>query len=626
MSKSYNLNRIKLTGKLTEKTPSCVIQEILKSHNICNYKKISSSSELLSEIQKIETYRCHNFAEPLSLNDLRLIATFVNADSNTWTKSSLLKAYDFMFSFNKEDLSNICYGQLSYETPNVYNACMLYSLCVHYNINTYWNMTVKMMVSSLKNLNVKIGELRNQVTSYIQKLDKSNLINLINFSSLINLTKQNNVEEDTQIETDTLNIEQVNIPPLLTLDNEKLLQSLNRYKDTSYLLKKIIPQNHTDAIILAALIYNLNLTESTVPLQEFLEIKKVDKIQLYVPVDLNFRKKYLCNSTWYNLSLHWEPKLSFIYDETGLIKLCTHEGYEAEDFRNYGTEALLQISRISMNVYMGKNPYYSGDEDDNTTPIELHDITELSNNQCLTLGNIETKEMSTYKIEELAEYFIQMRDFTNPHKITEMLENRIIKKIKIYASNALNKKMLHAIEVVEDWKKYSSKHTEKLRNLYKNNSEILILINKILEAGLYMRGWKVTSQEYPIKENKTQYVTGMYDKIESNVATSIDAVFECLKTYSIEEQKVLNELPLFRISVSENINKIDVQSFVITPDLDDGHSIFERLKIVANGDTHKNVKSCIRVSSNIILISVFYYTKALGLNEPFDINDLDHIS
>ncbi len=625
MSKNYILNRVKLTGKLNEKTPGCVIQEILKSHNIYNYKKIFSISDAITEIKKIETYRCHNFMEPLSINDLRLIATFVNADSNNWTKSSLLKAYDFMFNFNKEDLTNIAYGQLSYETPNVYNACMLYSLCLHYNINTYWNMTPKMMVSSIKTLNIKIVELRAQLTLYIHKLDKNNLINLLNFSTIIQKGIQNtNVEEE--IISETFNCEPTNIQPLLTLDSEKLTQSLNKYKDTSYILKQINPQNHIDAIILAALIYNLNLTESSVPLQEFSEIKKIDNIQLYIPIDLSFRKKYICNSSWYNLSLHWEPKLSFIYDETGLIKLCTHEGYTAEDFRNYGTEALLQISRLSMNVYMGKNPYYSGDANDNTTPIELHDISELSTNQCLTLGNIETKEMSTYKIEELAEYFIQMRDFTNPHKTTEMLENRIVKKIKGYASNILNKKMLRAIEIVEDWKKYSTKHTEKIRVIYKLNPNILTLINKILEAGMYMRGWKVTSQDFPIKENKTQYVTGMYDKIETNVTEAIDDIFECLKTYSIEEQKILNELPLFRISVSENTNKIEVHSFIVTPDADDGHSIFERLKIVSNGDTHKNVKSCIRVSSNIILISVFYYMKALSLSEPFDINDLDHIS
>ena len=43
-------------------------------------------------------------------------------------------------------------------------------------------------------------------------------------------------------------------------------------------------------------------------------------------------------------------------------------------------------------------------------------------------------------------------------------------------------------------------------------------------------------------------------------------------------------------------------------------------------DKYKNMKSCIRLTSNIILVSAYYYICALGLSEPFRLEDLDHIS
>jgi hypothetical protein len=70
----------------------------------------------------------------------------------------------------------------------------------------------------------------------------------------------------------------------------------------------------------------------------------------------------------------------------------------------------------------------------------------------------------------------------------------------------------------------------------------------------------------------------------------------------------------------------DVINYIITPDPDDGTSMIDRLQIVLKGDKHKNMKSCIRLSSNILLVSTYYYLLSLGVSEPFNIRELDHIS
>lgn len=604
MSQRIVLNRLLITGKLNDTTPSCVVMEILQAHNISMVKSINNLSEMITQISNIERYRPNIVEGDMSNRNLSLIATFVNCKSSTWTKSSLLKAYDHLINFDRDEIKNIVYGQKTYNDLNVYNACMLYSLCLKNGIKTDWTTTPEMMLFSIQQLSIKTSQLRGQLSSLIEKLNKVDLVNLMNQIQVKNLDL---------IDDEVIGIKNEVQQPLLEIDTQELKSVMDKYQNTKYLLKHVNPTSHNEAIILASLLYNLNLTESLVPLDEFREIRKVRNLNLYIPIDKTFKSRYVRNPEWYDLTLFWEPKLSFIYDDEGLKKLCLHEGFDQEDFRQYGYDSLLHISRISQNIFMGKNVY----SDEDMTPIMLHDISELNNYECITLGNIETKELITYSIDELANFFMETKDYKNPSKVKEMLEKRVTKKIKMYAYKIQHTKMIQAINVVENWRKYSSEHSEKLRFIYLKNNSIVDILYKVLECGMYMRGWKVTSNSYPLKESNTLGVENALVKIESNVYESITQIFEKVETYSDHEKRVLDDLPLLKISD---------KSFIVTPDPDDGRSILERLKFVINGDKHKTMKSCIRLTSNIVLVSVYFYLLSLGLPEPFSVNDLDHIT
>jgi len=616
MNNEYLLNRLKITGKLNEKTPHYVITEIIRAHNICIVKPISSVEELIKDIKMVESYRCMTIKEPFSNKDLRLLATYVNIDYNTWTKTSLLSAYKHMHDVNQDvDLSKIYYGQKSYENIDAYNSCMLYGLCVKNGIQTEWNMKPETMCFLLKQTLLSISSLKEQLLTCVENLNKSSLVNLINKAVNSNKLILSEVNEPIITKETPKN----KLPPVISLEVSDLTDSLNRYKNSAYILQQINPKTHYDAVILAALNYNLNLTESKHPFEEYMRIKEVKNISLYKPVDLEFRKRYLTNPDWYNLSTHWEPKLSFIYDENGLKKLCVYEGFDHEDFRSYGFDSLLQISRISFNAFLGKNVYST----EEYTPIELNEIKDLHNNECITLGNVETKDMTTYTFNELADHFAHAKNFTNPAKLTESLDKRIIRKIGLYASKLNYVKMLEAIEVVEKWKSYSSEHTDKLRSIYHHNYNITDILYKILECGMYMRGWRVSSEKYPIGESLTisDKIENAALRIDTNVVNSINDVFDRLKLYRDEEIKILENLPLIKTSIDgDNIN------YIVSPDPDDGSSIFERLRIVLGGEKYKNMKSCIRLTSNILLISVHYYLCSLGIHEPFNIRELDHIT
>lgn len=606
MSKIYNLNRLSVTGKLNETTPFCVVLEIAQAHNIVNQFKVENFQDNLSLIQEILKYRTEKLEEPLSSNNLRYLAFYINRNSSSWTKSTLLEAYNHMHHFDKDDLSKIFYGQKTYENIYCYNNSMLYALCKHHHINTTWNMTTEQMTSSLHRLNLQISNLQNQITSLIYKANKSSLINILNCNF--------------ELHTEDISLPKTpekDLPPILNLEFDELKSSLEKYKDTRFLLKQIHPKSHSDAVILAALIYNLNLNESSIPYSEYLRLKEVKDLNLYIPVDENFRNKYIKNPSWYDLSINWEPKLSFIYDENGLRKLCNYEGFEIEDYRNFSYESLLQISRISTNVYLGKNVY----SDEEYTPISLNTIDDLHNNECLHIGNMESKNSLTYTFDELASHFYQAKEYTNPSNLSELLPNRIINKIKQQAFVLKQTKMLEVIESVNIWKSFSGEFTNKLRNCYSNNPKIVDILYQLLELGMYMRGWKVVSEEYPLISNLTLNKENELEKIEQNVSTNITKFFDMLEIYSSEEKDILTSLPLMKVAIHKG-----VKSFIITPDEEDGKSIVERLQIVVNGNIHKNTKSCIRVTSNILLVTVYYYIISLELPEPFILDKMDYIT
>jgi len=616
------LNRLDITGTLDETTPFCVVKEIFQAHNLSIAKfneKDMKFSQLQIEISKLNSYRPIVLFGDLNEN-IRYIATFVNSECKTWTRKSLIKAYNHLLNFPRDDPSifqNIKYSQKDNDSWDSFNACMLYSLCRKYHIETHCETTPFQMAESLNKLSMDPSKLRSRLIPLLETLNKSQLINI--YSLLERDTKKN--IPLIPIEDIVYNKRNEENKPMVFLDQDKLKQCYQKFVDTRYLLNCINPKSHFESIVLTGMLYNLNITESKFPLQEYQELAEVKNPEMYVPIDEAFRKKFLLNKSWYQLSHHWCPALNFLYSDKELKGFCQQEGYNSEDFRNYDVTNLLHMSRISVNVYMGKNVY----SDQEHTPINLDTISELNNTDCITLGIVsENKTLKTYSISELCDLFTNYKSYTNPENQKESLNERVVKKLHYFASHYAMINLTKAISIVEKWKQYSNGFSENLRQIYNKNSSISIFLDKILEAGMYMRGWKVISEKYPFSETQTKLINSeLQYEIEQKVYTSILDVQNWLQNENIteEERKVLKSLPLMKFS-HEGETKI----FILTPDPEDGASIMDRLQIVLDGNKYKNMKSCIRLSSNILLHSVYFYICSLGLPEPYNIFELEHIT
>lgn len=621
------LNRLDITGVLNEKTPYCVIQEIIKAHNISISKiddKDIKFSQVQAEVTKLNSYRPTTLIGSLEKN-LRYVATFVNPECKTWTQKSLLKAYNHMMNFPKENpeiLKNISYGQKDRDNIDAFNACMLYALCKKYGIETNWKMSPEQMVNLIQKLTTDTNKLRTSLIPIIESLSKSQLINvyaLLDQSPKKNIPLMNLPDKDSRSLTDPKSS-----APMVYIDNEKLVQYYKKFTDINYLILTIQPRNHFEAIVLSSMIYNINITESRFPLLEFEELNEVKNIDLYVPIDSIFRKKYLYNKSWYMISHHWCPELSFVYSKKDLLSFCSEEGYTADDFRNFDPNNLLHMSRISMNIYLGKNVY---NIEQDYTPVHMHDLKEMNNTNCLTFGIVsEITSLKTFSIDEICDTLINYKNYVNPDNTKERLPEKVIKKLHHIANHLNNIELLKAISVVEKWKQYSNEFSESLRQIYKNNNNVITYLHKVMECGMYMRGWKVVSEsdKYPLSEEQTKLFNSDFQfKIEEKVFESINALKEYLDSDQLneDEKSILKSLPLMKFS-HEGETKI----FVLTPDPEDGTSIMHRLEIVLDGNKYKNMKSCIRLSSNILLSSVYFYLCSLGLPEPFNIFEVENIT
>ena len=262
------LHRAKITGILDENTPFCVVKEILQAHNLSSVKideKDIKFSILQNEVQKINSYRPTVLMGKLEDN-LRYIATFVNPECRTWTKNSLIKSFHHLNHFldDEIDISTIQYSQKDPNNIEAYNACMLYGLCKKYQIETHWKMTGIQMLQLIQKYTLDIHQLRSGLIPLIDILTKSQLLSIysiLNRKTTDSSSFQPLIQGSRTTRTDVLTVKK-DIPPLLTLDPIKLVEVHKQFIDMTFLLSSIEPKTHFEAIVLFALLYQLNITES----------------------------------------------------------------------------------------------------------------------------------------------------------------------------------------------------------------------------------------------------------------------------------------------------------------------------------------------------------------------------
>lgn len=672
------LSRLYITGPITINTPTCVIIEILNAHGIIldmnyfsddpsNINSIDQSnirSDIINDITNTINSNPICINEPYDNDAFRYIARFVN-NTVQWPISKLLDAFKFLVHFYTDSppplSKDFIVGQQTCENPRSLNACILYKYCMYHNLHVTSNYTIDHMAMALRMWFELESSLHTHIKSHLDiHLSKHHLINILMY--LKRIPRNFNLSDDEyEPDTEPSSTEISKVKPSSfeeKSDNTKkkitfelLEKNKKEYEATSKRLSKfsrnldsVKPNTDSEAVVVSCLRYSIDISEAESPLYEF--SKLVKEGTSYIPSDIKLKqRKFTLYPNTHSLYLDrcFNPHLPFeCYSDYVLRELAKREGiiHSVDDLgrlhsrysqmRTRDIYDALQLSILLNTFYHGIYPHSQQE-----TLITLESISSMYFDECVSYG-VKDSPMVIFKYSELKETFEQYRSFVNPSsKTNELFSDQSINKLLFLCqtpryecepseSHLERKKLSEVILKIRCYTHSKFSECQDFYKLYSSSSpSIQLSIRDTLESlhrlAMFMRGWDGIGP-LPIS------LAPVHDqlKIDQRVCSEIvafESKCESLNTSSSHSVSPPIGTRIFHLPLLKYKGK----SFVSSSSSEDGFNIIERLTIVKSGSS-KTVSSCIRLTSNWLSASAYYYLDLIGHKPPYDISQLSNIS
>lgn len=607
------LNRLDIVGGIDHNTPLVVLIEICKASSI----KIDEVSKMIKKIYRYKgVFITRNFEN--NMEDLRLIASYVNIDHPQWKRAPLLKAYNFLssfsdinycknFRFNK--IRNI--GPQTLFSPKSLNACVLYKLCKVNNLFIDLHTTIEEMNDKLKlfyQISSNFRMLTDIKTTIFNSLkfdmDNSKLVNIL---SMIHYPLVNNIEQEEQ-EKEQYN-EFYSIPNynLLSVTTDDILSEDRRE-----------PRNHIEAVIMAALYYKLDISNCSNPKIEY----ELLKITPYFPHDENLKNRLKLSSIHEDFLLNpylnrcFNPNFPMnMYNTEDLINLCVNEGINIQD--EYYT--FLQMAYLTESFVHGKQGNII-----NTTNTFLQNINNLDYNEVVVYGIRNENQMRVFTYGELKDTFSSYKRFTNPATNETFSEEGINKLYSLTKKDKFpnesdeqyleRKELGDVIDRIKLYISSTNSYLYRFVNTYEqseNKKKIESALTTLLHLAMYMRNWSGIG-DFPLTSEQTNYDLEKQIEIDHRVT-------QCLLNFENKCEDIdidILNLPLMQYRAGE---------FITVNDESEGLTIKDRIRIIRCGENQSGIASCIRLSSNKFIATSYYYMIVIGMRLPFNISEVSHI-
>jgi len=678
---AVTLSRLEITGAITGTTPICVILEIAQSVGVdFDATRIADPHYITSIIATIDGAHITKVTENVHGEDtghgfgsaeLSFVARYVNGNLK-WRVTPLIMAFRHLriYASGTPPIPEGQWhcGQKTPDAPYNYDACMLYRLCRYFSIPTTRNSTLEEMASVVRMMDTNIDDLRGQLQATVQGFSKAELIALLCTPacqagrSTVKLPRRILPLPDTSPVFD---------PRYLS---QEQLAEAHRVLTTPAVLTRIAPANAYEAIMLAAVAYQVNLTECRDPLAELASMGAGIAPTHYTPVDPVFAVRYVRNPAHFNVRTTWTRKLPQLYSTEELERFVRSEGYTIAESRHANHAELLHMSRISSTFHLGWHP----DAANERSPIKLEDLKEMDRRALVSYGIDDGGPLTTFTLEELAETFTAARNYTNPMKPTEVIPPRAIAKLLLLCQRHLSPEvvvaapngrrvrrdmgaevrqllqqvtslrqpppppvaqrrsievpsalddaytqLLQAIQRVEAVNMATSAHAQALRVAYDNSdvggkTQLRECLQGLMEMAGYMRAWKVGSMTFPITSQECMYDLSRQQEINDNATMAINAYEARVQALAPDLRSLFLNMPLMRF--------IDSPEGIVFRTLtaeEEGLTVPGRLAIMR---ANNNDYACIRLSSNRFLATAYYFMAAIGQPAPFDIRTMGQIS
>jgi hypothetical protein len=601
------LNRLDITGVLDDNTPVVVLTEIMRSHSIdYDETNLTDRRYINAIIDQIQTCPKINLPKfPFPKKSISTIARYINPDMNLkWTDSLLLEALEYLHTFTRH--SEIPYNFVAgSQTPDCIfklNCCVLYRLCKESGILVFRRSTMESMARCLK--------------MFMQ--DKAIILKginleLMNKSQLVNLHVLADVDLKEIYPSDRVTPEDL-ASACLILKNEK---------------PGVLPRSNNEAVVLAAKVFKIDISSVKVPFREYEKLLSQGK---YVPDDESMACLYDHNPLIFNLDLTFNPFLpAGMYTEIQLRNLCKIENILESVLPTESLYEALQVRYFSNNFYFGVWPCM----DTMITKIECEYLHEQEYGGVVCYG-VRDDLLTPYLWTELIGLFKYTRQFNGadgkPFDNIKKLKNLCLIKVDVSDKvNSLREELYQLICAIELEKTGLAEIVAEFKSMYvnaNNKKQIEDLLMCLFNLGMYMRGWQ--SGEYPVENSPVIDQIIVEYNVTKGIAELDDRLYDLREPYVIEGgsdddvvcvkqsvKSVFQKLPLMRYVNGE---------FQESTCKNEGLTIMQRIEIVKRGETQTNIASCVRMSSNWIVQSAYYYLQIIGKTPKFNLGSLLRIS
>jgi hypothetical protein len=584
---NFSLNRYGIIGSIDYNTPLCVIEEIMKclGHEI-TIDDIESQRNVIIDYIKTED-KSITLKDSYTEEELTDISTFVSQKETSWDESNLIKAFNHIVGFNNAIPDSFVYGPKTNNNPTSYDVTMLYAYCVDNGIRTNCTDTLNELSAYVRLSFAKRHVLLDNLVAKISQID---------IFGLINILKESKYGDKQEF-----------------VFSERSNDTVEKIKD-GHILRTIF--TNEEAIVYAAKKYNIDMSSSTCPSREILELIKSDN---YRPVlDDNFKHNYKINPSYYDMTKFWKSKLSSLYTEKMLMTLLSNECVNYKDISD--PRRFLHEITLTKNIYPGIVP----DCDYTETFVYKTPFSELNPRHIISYGVLNSNKLIALTPNEITSFLRLHKDFKDFLSEGEIMSERNLKKLILICKTFPHEdKYSELLDTIRETKTIGIVMNSKMKEFisYVNNcdentkSQINVMFDTMFKLGMTMRGWEEGS-DYPLSDHQTTDFAMKYDEIETRSINMIKSILDTINGMSDTTKMIIKSLPLIKLSEKD-------KTYYRNTNSDEGLTFYDRLMLISTKPD--SIYSCLRLSSNYIVSTAQYYNVLLNSKSYIDITKLDFI-
>jgi hypothetical protein len=611
----FTVSRLRITETLCEDTtPVVVIGQCMASHGYeSNLEAMGDKKFRKKCIDKL------NALVPLVVKEPRRAVRYINNQTIFTSLEKVERAMEFLVQAEDMERSDInvpamvrarLYGPITEENPESLDCTILYRLVKKRGLQTRPEYTADDLFRLLTmDVLTSVKRIRDFIVEEIRTMPVTDILN--NFYPLLRSTVKD---------------------PMLPLE-ELFAKYLNNVENSlSDPLRLRMPVTDHEAILLAAKNYKIDISGSLFPNMEYAVIITRGHADRSFPVDTDLQDRLQGDTHALDLKQRFNPLLPpHVYGPEDIGKMAAEEGWTVNTPGELGDPYRFLRATYHKNTFFafGKGPMATVQPLNSDLVIQLEPVSGQDPTNMVLFGNrANVSEMKALSWIELIQTFENYREFRNPLETSNqsIFDDFCINKLIVLARKPCisqivsnrRKRLVATIEGIrlENEKKMRYLETVRLaiQESKEKNDGLKVLLEALYEMALAMRSFR---------ENEVfsdGISSGSLDNEETQMAVALAAI---KLDYLVKDSDpwvadTFLNLPLVIYYPRENKFSTSETNF-------EGHTLGGRLNIVHMGDTTTAVSSCLRLSSNWFMSSVFYYQQSFGFPVRFDVTRLRHI-